>query len=108
LLSAFHGISAQGAWTLRVEDELRLDSGRVEEWAIDVNPSVSLSGQATNALTGAGVSQAQIWAIVNDDTASAITGYDGNYRFVSLFTGTYIVKFFKTGYDTDGNRSGIL
>ena len=98
-LSAFDGLSAQGTWSLRVEDEFLLDVGQIVGWAIDVNPSLSLSGRVTNSLTQNGVAQVQIQAIAAD-TFTAITSYSGDYGYVHLPPGTYALRCFKADYDT--------
>ena len=98
-LTAFDSLSAQGTWTLRVEDEFLLDVGQIVGWAIDVNPSLSLSGRVTNSLTGNGVAQVQVEAIAAD-TFSAITSYSGDYGYVHLPPGTYALRCFKADYDT--------
>ncbi|HMP17842.1 MAG TPA: proprotein convertase P-domain-containing protein, partial [Gemmatales bacterium] len=49
-LSAFHGISGNGTWTLRVRDVVSSDTGTLQNWSITVgSPEVHVTTDANGA-----------------------------------------------------------
>jgi subtilisin-like proprotein convertase family protein len=107
-LSAFDSMSAQGTWTLRVEDQFFADTGTIDAWSIEVNPTVSMLGQVTDSLTQLGLPNVLV-TLANPDTVdtvvvwrtySASTNNVGHYEFIHIPPDVYSAQFTKSNYDT--------
>jgi len=95
-LSVYNGRSAQGIWTLRVWDQFRGDTGHVDAWGIDVNPTVAMQGTVTNSLTRSPVSGAKVEVLGTD--FSSLTDAAGRYAFLQFPSDTHTVQFTKPLY----------
>ena len=97
-LSALDDLNANGTWTLRVEDMFRVDSGRVEAWAIFVNPDISLAGTITDEDTDDPIGGVSV--VVLGGAAQTISDNAGEYAIEGIAPGTYSVQFTNENYDT--------
>ncbi len=107
-LSVFDNISAQGTWTLRVEDQFAVDTGTIDAWAIEVNPVINMRGLVTDSLTHLGLPNVLVALSVTDTvdtvvtthTYSGSTNTSGHYELIHVPTDTYTALFTKPSYDT--------
>lgn len=97
-LSVFDGLSAQGTWTLRVLDRFHLDTGRVENWAIEINRPIVLSGTVVNRTTRLPLPQVKVEALPTG--SFTFTNSTGFYGFDQLVPGAYDLRFTKALYES--------
>lgn len=77
----------------------------------DENKGIALSGEVK--IKGYGLDGVKV-TVLNSGTGSVFTKYDGKYIINSIYPGTYIVRFEKNGFFTEGelvtleNKSEIL
>jgi subtilisin-like proprotein convertase family protein len=97
-LDSLNGVSADGEWILKVVDRFALDTGFVEEWAIEINRARALRGTATRLDNGLPIPSVKVETI--PATATVFTNSSGSYGFDLIADGTYDLRFSKQFYDT--------
>ncbi|HEY3293881.1 MAG TPA: proprotein convertase P-domain-containing protein [bacterium] len=95
-LSRFTGLSAQGVWMLRILDQFAGDSGALDGWGIDVNPSTALQGNVVNSLTRAPVRNGTVQ--MPGFCYSSLIDVNGHYSFLQVPTDTFSLQFSKPSY----------